>query len=142
MEITVDRNTVYGILVFLALLSFLGLGTLGKPYTPVTTAGDTRLLPWDDWQVLKAERQYTSERTVLRSDADALASLLNQAPDPVVAQLLEERISRHTSNGQAALLTAGTALLQAAKDAASWTSGGLDRATAVASLQTATDLLK
>jgi hypothetical protein len=99
-------------------------------------------LTWDDWQVLKAERQYTSERTVLRSDADALASLLNQAPDPVVAQLLEERISRHTSNGQAALLTARTALLQAAKDAASWTSGGLDRDTAVASLQTATDLLK
>jgi hypothetical protein len=142
MEITIDRNTVYGILVFLALLSFLGLGTLGKPYTPVTTTGETRLLTWDDWQVLKAERQYTSERTVLRSDADALASLLNQAPDPVAAQLLEERISRHTSNGQAALLTARTALLQAAKDAASWTSGGLDRDTAVASFQTATDLLK
>ena len=62
MEITVDRNTVYGILVFLALLSLLGLGTLGKPYTPVTTAGDTRLLTWDDWQLLKAERQYTAER--------------------------------------------------------------------------------
>jgi hypothetical protein len=142
MEITIGRSTIYGSLVCLALLSLLGLGALGKPYTPVTSAGDARLLTWDDWQLLKAERQYDTEREVLRSDADALTALLNQNPDPVAAQLLAQRIKQHTASGQAALQPARTALLQAAQDVASWTAGALDRNTAVASLQTATDLLK
>jgi hypothetical protein len=142
MEISINRNTLYGILVFMSLLSLLGLGALGRPYTPVSRAGDARLLTWDDWQLLKAERQYTAERDVLRSDVDALAALLNQAPDPVSAQMLAQRITQHTADGQAALQTARTALQQAAQDVASWTAGALDRDTAVASLQTATDLLK
>ena len=142
MEITIGRNTVYIVLVCLVLLSLLGLGALGKLYTPVSVAGDTRLLTWDDWQLLKAERQYDAEREVLRSGADALAALLDQNPDPVAAQMLAQRITQHTVSGQAALQPARTALLQAAQDVASWTAGALDRDTAVASLQTATDLLK
>jgi len=126
----------------MSLLSLLGVGALGRPYTPVSVAGQARLLTWDDWQLLKAERQYNAERDVLRSDADALAALLNQAPDPVSAQVLAQRIAQHSADGQAALQTARTALHQAAQDVASWTSGALDRDTAVASLQTATDLLK
>jgi hypothetical protein len=142
MEISINRNALYGILVFISLLSLLGMGALGRPYTHVNSAGDARLLTWDDWQLLKAERQYTTERDVLRSDVDALAALLNQAPDPVAAQILAQRITQHGADGQAALQTARTALQQAAQDVASWTSGALDRDTAVASLQTATDLLK
>jgi len=142
MEITIGRSTVYGSLVCLALLSLVGLGALGKLYTPVNAMGDVRLLTWDDWQLLKAERQYGAEREVLGSDAEALATLLDQNPDPVAAQMLAQRITQHTASGQAALQTARTALLQAAQDVASWTSGALDRDTAVASLQAATDLLK
>jgi hypothetical protein len=142
MEITIGRNTVYIVLVCLVLLSLLGLGALGKLYTPVSVAGDTRLLTWDDWQLLKAERQYDAEREVLRSGADALAALLDQNPDPVAAQMLAQRITQHTVSGQAALQPARTALLQAAQDVASWTAGALDQDTAVASLQAATDLLK
>jgi len=142
MEITISRSTVYGSLVCLALLSMLGLGALGKLYTPVTSTGDARLLIWDDWQLIKAERQYDAERGILRTDADALAALLDQAPDPVAAQLLAQRITQHTANGQAALQSARTALLQATQDVASWTAGALDRDTAFASLQAATDLLK
>ena len=142
MEISINRNTIYGILVFVALLSLLGLGALGKPYTPVTATGDTRLLTWDDWQLVKAEQRYTSEREALRTDADSLAALMNQAPDPVAAQILVQRIARHTTAGEAALLSARSALQQAAQDVASWTAGVLDRDTAITSLQIASDLLK
>ncbi len=142
MEITIDRSTVYVLLVLGSLLSLLGLGVLGRPYTPVTASGDARLLTWDDWQLFKAEREYAAERNLLRAEDDALASLLNQAPDPVAAQILEERITRNTASGAAALQSARTALLQAAQDVASWSAGALDRDTAAASLQTATDLLK
>ena len=142
MEITINRNTIYGILCFVALLSLLGLGALGKPYTPITATGDTRLLTWDDWQLFKAKQQYISEREVLRADADALASLMNQVPDPVAAQILSQRITRHTVGGQAALLSARSAMQQAAQDVASWTAGVLDRNAAIASLQSASNLLK
>jgi hypothetical protein len=118
------------------------MGMLGKPYSPVTPAGETRLLTWNDWQLFKAEQRYTAEREVLRADDDALAALLNQAPDPVAAQILAQRVARDTVDGEAALLSARTALQQAAQDVASWTSGALDQNTAVASLQTASDLLK
>ena len=142
MEISINRNTIYGILAFVALLSLLGLGMLGKPYSPVTAAGETRLLTWNDWQLFKAEQRYTAEREVLRADDAALAALLNQAPDPVAAQILAQRVARDTVDGEAALLSARVALQQAAQDVASWTAGALDQNTAVASLQTASDLLK
>ena len=142
MEITINRTTLSGILVFVAILSLFGLGALGKPYTPVTAAGDASLLTWDDWQLFKAEQLYTAEREVLRVDADALGSLLNQNPDPVAAQILAQRIARHTAEGEAALLSARSTLQQTAQDVASWTAGALDRDTAVTSLQIASDLLK
>ena len=103
MEISINRNTIYGILAFVALLSLLGMGMLGKPYTPVTPAGETRLLTWNDWQLIKAEQRYTAEREVLRTDDDALAALLNQAPDPVAAQILAQRVARDTVDGEEAL---------------------------------------
>jgi len=118
------------------------MGMLGKPYTPVTTAGETRLLTWNDWQLFKAEQRYSAEQEVLRADDDALAALLNQAPDPVAAQILAQRVARDTVDGEPALLSARTALQQAAQDVASWTAGALDQNTAVASLQTASDLLR
>jgi YD repeat-containing protein len=142
MEITINRNTLYGILVLVALLALLGLGAIGRPVTPVTADGNARLLTWNDWQILKAERRYNAERELLRADVNALASLLNQAPDPVSAQLLAQRIATHTADGEAALLPARTALQQAAQDVANWTAGALDRELAVASLLTAVNLLK
>jgi hypothetical protein len=142
MEISINRNTIYGFFAFVALLSMVGLGMLGKPYSPVTPAGETRLLTWSDWQLFKAEQRYTAEREVLRADDDALAALLNQAPDPVAAQILAQRVARDTVDGEAALLSARNALQQAAQDVASWTAGALDQGTAVTSLQTASDLLK
>ena len=142
MEITLDHRTLFVFLAFLSLLSSLGLAALGKPFTPETTTGQGRILTWDDWQFFKAERRYTSEREILRSDTDALAMLLDQSPDPVAAQLLASRIAQHTANGEAALSSARSALQQAAQDVASWTAGTLDRDTAVASLQTVVNLLK
>ena len=143
MEITINRNTVYGILAVVTVLAVLSLGALGKPVTPpASAAGETRLLTWNDWQLFKAERRYEAEQEILRLDADALATLLNKAPDPVAAQMFAQRIARHTSAGEAALLAARSALEAAAQDVASWSTGALDRDTAVVSLQTVSDLLK
>ena len=71
-----------------------------------------------------------------------MAALLNQAPDPVAAQMLAGRIARHSANGEAALQQARLALQQAAQEAASWSAGTLDRDAAIASLQAASELLR
>jgi len=85
----------------------------------------------------KTEQQYAAERDTLRTDADVLASLLDKGPDPVSAQLLQERIIKHTSSGLASLSPARAALLQAAQDVVNWSAGALDRDTAGTSLQSA-----
>ena len=143
MEISVDRKLIqYGVIPF-ALAALLALlAVIGRPYTPLTDADQARLLTWDDWQWFKAEQQYVAERDTLRTDADALAALLDKSPDPVSAQLLQERIIKHTSSGLASLSPARAALLQAAQDAVNWSAGALNRDTTGASLQTAGDLLK
>ena len=58
MEVTIDHKIIYGILALTILLSLLGLGMLGRTVTPVSVAGEARLLRWDDWQLFKAERRY------------------------------------------------------------------------------------
>ncbi len=142
MEISISRNTLYSTFVLVGLLALLGLASLGKSFTPTAEAGEARVMTWSDWQLTKAERRFQNEREILRADMNALAALLNTTPDPVAAQLLAQRIGRHTSAGEAVLQPARTALLQAAQDVASWSAGVLDRDTATTSLQAAATLLK
>jgi len=142
MELTIDRNTLYTALALILVLVLLGLATLGRSFTPVTSDGSARLLTWSDWQLSKAEHRFQEERDTLRTDVDDLAVLLNQNPDPVAAQLLVQKVKQHTANGEDALLMARSAVLLAAQDVANWSAGALDRDTAIASLQAATDLLK
>ena len=141
MDITIDSKTLYATLALVGLLALMGLAALGKSFTPTDT-GEVRLLSWSDWQLAKAEQRFETEREILRSDADTLTDLLNKAPDPVAAQLFAQRVGQHTVDGEDALLPARTALLQAARDTASWSAGALDRDTAIASLQAAIVLLK
>ena len=124
------------------VLLLVGLAFLGKPFSPLAADGGLRLLTWQDWQTLKVERQYEQEIGILRSDADALAALLNHSPNPVAAQMLENSITQHTASGLSVLDPARLALAQAAQDVLAWSTGTLDRDTAAASLSTAMELLK
>jgi hypothetical protein len=149
MEIEIDfsklsnKRLYYGFLAGIAaVLLLVSLAFLGKPLSPLAVGGDTRLLTWQDWQTAKIERQYRQEIGLLRSDADALATLLNQSPNAVAAQVAGSRITRHAADGLAALASARLTLAQAAQDTLAWSSGTLDRDTALGSLQNAVDLLK
>ena len=146
MEIELNLSNKRVLFIALAgaglVLLLVGLALLGKPFSPSTVGGSLRLITWQDWQTLKIERQYEQEISVLRSDANALAALLNLRPNPVEAQVLETRIAGHTASGLAALDPARVALDQAALDVLAWSTGTLDRDTAATSLTSAMELLK
>ena len=146
MEIEIDlsnKRLYFGFLAGIAaVLLLVSLAFLGKPFSPLATGGEPHLLTLQIWQTTKIEWQYKQEIGALRSDADALATVLNQSPNAVAAQVLESRIAKHATNGLDALASARLALSQAAQDAMAWASGTLDRDTALNSLQTAVDLLK
>lgn len=146
MEIEIDlsnKRLFYGLVIGIAAVLLLAsLAFLGKPLSPLATGGDPRLLTWQDWQTMKVERQYRQEIDVLRSDVDILATLLNQSPDAVAAQVAENRITRHAADGLDALASARLAVSQASQDTLAWASGTLDRDTALSSLQSAVELLK
>jgi hypothetical protein len=146
MEIQIDlgnKRLFFGMMIGIGIaLLLVGLAFLGKPFSPLAPEGSPRLISWQDWQTLKIQQQYEKEIAILRSDADALAILLNQSPAPVAAQVLESRIAQNTTDGLSALQPARLAVAQASRDVLSWSSGTLDRNAAAASLSTAVELLK
>lgn len=143
MEITLERRTLWFFALILAALLLLGLASLGKAYTPTDTNGAPRLLSWGDWRRIQMEREFAAERAILRQDAANLATLLNQRPDPVSAQLCAQRIARHVASGKVdALAAARTAIQKAADDTLAWASGTLERDEALISLQAAMELLQ
>ena len=120
-------------LLILALLVLLGLGALGRAVTP---AGD-RLLTWDEWRLLQARQAYQRELAALRGDAERLAGLLAESPDPVRAQLLCERVLSETGSGQAALSLQREAVALAAQALRDWAAGAGERSAAEAALEAA-----
>ena len=126
----------------LVIAALIGMAQIGRGVTPLDQAGNPQLLSWPDWRLLQAERQHSAELSNLRSDASQLAAMLDARPDPVVAQLLAEAIARDTRSGDPSLADARQALLNAALDVRDWTTGTLDRDTAVQSVQTAFTLLQ
>ena len=96
---------------------------------------------WQDWRLLHAERAYQAELAVLQQDAAQLANMLEERPSPVAAQILAERIAKHTEAGDASLVAARETLLAAALNVRDWSAGTLDRDTAVQSVKDAFALL-
>jgi hypothetical protein len=148
MEIELDfrKNKSTFWMAALALLIFVmvfGLAQIGRNVTPVDAAGNATLLGWSDWQLFKAERIYTSEIAILRGDVTELAAMLDQQnPNPVAAQLLADRVSRHAADGDPSLATARLAVSTAALSVRNWTVGTLDRDSAILAVQEALALLK
>lgn len=138
-----DRHVQYAIVVILVTLTLVGLGYLGIPATPYTDAGEPQLMSWSDWQFFQAERAYQHELVVLRAFAEQLVSAVNDRPDPVAIRILADRIEDQVNaGGEPALESARLALYQASQDIQDWSTGVLDRESALASLPVAVELLK
>ena len=131
-----------GVTILLVIVLLFGLGAIGKPVTPYLSDGTARVMTWQDWHIIKAEKAYVIEIESLRGDADALIATLDANPDPVRTQLLVDEILRNTSDGVDALGMARLALAEAALSVRDWSTGILDRDSAVAALQIAVTLLK
>ncbi len=142
MEIEIDKRVFFALLAVGIVTLLVLLGLLGKSVSPVDNTGTTRLLTWQGWKLLQAERQYQREIAVLRNDATLLADLLNHAADPVAGTITTDKIISHTKDGVDALSEARTALAQAAEKVRLWSIGAEDRDAAVDSLETAMQYLE
>lgn len=127
--------------IVVVVLALIGLGALGSRVTPLTADGAPKIMSWSDWRLLQAEKAYYAELEILQSDANQLALMLEARPSPVAAQMLAERIARHTADGDPSLAPAREALMTAALNVRDWAAGVLDRDAAVHSLEIAFGLL-
>lgn len=146
MEIEFDlrgeRLTIWRMIaVTMGIAALIGLGAIGARVTPLTADNSPKLLSWQDWRLLQAERAYQAELAVLQQDAAQLANMLEQRPSPVAAQILAERVTKHAATGDASLAAARESLLAAALDVRDWSAGTLDRDTAVQSVEETFSLL-
>ena len=146
MELELDFNSErtlwQGIAIVAVILALIGMAAIGARVTPLNMDGSPKFLSWQDWRLLQAERAYHAELEVLQADVLQLATLLEARPSPVAAQILAERIARHTKSGDAALVTARETLLSAALHVRDWAAGTLDRDVAVRSVEYAFRLLQ
>ncbi len=126
---------------FLVIGALVGMAQIGQDVTPLDSSVP-RLLNWSDWRLLQAQRAYTEELSILRTDAMQLAQALEQKPNPVTTQFLIEKIAQHTKEGDPSLESARQALENAALNVRDWSTGTLDRDTAILSVQDALTLLQ
>ena len=126
---------------FLVIAALVGMAQIGRDVTPMDT-GRPRMLEWADWQLLQAQRAHTKELAVLRADAMQLSQALDLKPNPVATQFLIKQIAQDTKAGDASLASARLALENAALNVRDWSTGTLDRDTAILSVQDALTLLQ
>ena len=131
--------TVAGIFALVLLL--FGLAKVGQPLTPYE-GSTARVMTLADWRLIQAKDVYNAEAEILRSDVDGLAAALDAKSDPVRVSLLVKKISGDVTDGTPALATARQAVYQAALDVGDWSTGVLDRDTAISSLEVAIALLQ
>jgi hypothetical protein len=147
MEIDLDLNenpwiTWLALAVIIALV-LVGLAFIGRNATPLDVAtGEPRVIEWSDWQILQARRAHNKEIAILREDLTAIASMFQQPPDPVSAQILRSRIAQHTRSGQPTLELARAHLQNAAEGLVAWSSSQMEREELIALIQQAEAALK
>jgi len=128
----------FALLIIAALVS---MAQIGQNATPMDSSSP-RLLGWSDWQLLQAQRAYAKELSTLRTDVTRLEQVLDQRANPVTTQFLIEQIARDTKEGDPALASARLALANAALNVRDWSTGTLNRDTAILSVQDALPLLQ
>lgn len=126
MEIEItgfDKISVKAIIALLVSVLLAVLGMIGRAYTPVSKAGDSQVLFWTEWEIIKAEKVYQAELNSLRGEADILTVLFNEDPDPVRTQITVDRIIRQYTSGQPALTYQRELLIETAKTVSDWSVG-------------------
>ena len=146
MELELDfngkRSLWQGVVVVAVIATLVGFAVIGARVTPLAADSSPKLMSWQDWRLLQAERFYHAELEVLQDDALQLSAMLEARPSPVAAQILVERITQHTKSGDATLAKAREMLLSAALNVRDWATGTLDRDTAVQSVEDTLGLLQ
>ena len=142
-ELDVREDQTVWVIAGLLVIAFLlfGVAVIGQPVTSYD-AGVARVMTLTDWRFIQAEDIYNAEIAVLRNDVDSLIAALETTSDPVRVSLLVKKISGDVTDGTPALATARQAVFQAALNVGDWSTGVLDRETAIASLEVAIALLQ
>lgn len=138
MEIELEFGKgMWHVVLPLAMGVIIGLAAIGHAVTP---EGGGILTP-SAWQLRSAERAYAAELADLRRQAEALADLMNQAPDAVRAGMAADRIEQLTRDGHPGLSLQREALAEAAIEVRLWAMGGAERQQAEEALTHAIDML-
>ncbi|NIM93328.1 MAG: hypothetical protein GTO18_06415 [Anaerolineales bacterium] len=137
VEIELGRGW-WWVIASMAVLALLGLVLLGRAVTPEGGG----LLTLEAWKLLRENHAYDAELSTLQQNADELASLLNERPDPVRAALAADRIQQSALDGHPALALQREALSHAAEEVRIWAVGGGAREDAEVALIEAGRLVK
>jgi hypothetical protein len=137
IEIRITRTTLYLLSALVILAGLVGLGALGRAYTP----DPARVVGWGDWQALKMEVRYARELRQLSEDLETLATMLQADPDPVRAEMAATRIQQRHSEGVGLLEQQRAAVILAAQHVRNWAAGYAEYDEALATINTAIEIV-
>jgi hypothetical protein len=130
-----NRSAFTATMITIALVL---VAILGHWLTPIDADSQSRVLTWTEWLVFKQHRAYQSDVRILTSNANRLADLLDEEPDPVRVQLVVEQVGRNLEKvDHPALDAQRERLLSAAEHVLAWSLGPGDKDTATTALDEA-----
>ena len=138
ITVSIDRRVLWALLVILILAAIVGLGVLGKAFTPV----QARVIGRSDWQALKVEQKYRRELTELREDLADLADLVKGRPDPVRTEMAAARYAQNHADGLGLLEYQRDIVLTATEVVRDWAAGYETHENAVAVVNLAVEALE
>jgi len=122
----------------LALILLVLLTLLGRHYTV-----ERRLLTWQEWQIQKAEKIHRTEWETLSKQAERLAVVLAEEPEPVRAALIARNALRSVEQIESLTLQDEKAVFQqAAQTVIDWSIGAVDYNTAVNAVMSALQVIE
>jgi hypothetical protein len=135
-----SKNTFTATMVVIALVL---VAILGRWLTPIDADSHSVVLTWTEWLVFKQHRAYKSDVRILTSNANRLADLLDEEPDPVRVQLVVEQAGRNLEKvNHPALDVQRERLWTAAEQILAWSLGPGDKDTATTALDEAVQAIQ
>ena len=119
LEINLSRKALRWLLTGAVLLTLVGLGVLGRFYTP----DPAHVMGWTDWAEWKVERRYRQELARMKGDLAEMAGTLQGKPDPVRAELAAARMEQRYASGLGLLEAQREVTVGAALAVRDWAAG-------------------
>jgi hypothetical protein len=127
----------------MVLIALVLVAILGRWLTPIDADSQSRVLTWTEWLVFKQHRAYQSDVRILTGNANRLADLLDEEPDPVRVQLVVEQVGRNLEKvDHPALDAQRERLWTAAEQILAWSLGPGDKDTATTALDEAVQAIQ